>query len=46
MIPPNRQSTAAPSDNRYSGPPRVGGYFIDLPPPVIRIPRERYIVDA
>jgi outer membrane protein OmpA-like peptidoglycan-associated protein len=33
-------------DNRYSGPPRVGGYFIDLPPPVIRIPRERYIVDA
>src|SRR5262245_16056777 len=33
-------------DNRYSGPPRVGGYFIDLPPPVIGIPRERYIVDA
>jgi outer membrane protein OmpA-like peptidoglycan-associated protein len=33
-------------DNRYSGPPRVGGYFIDLPPPIIRIPRERYIVDA
>jgi outer membrane protein OmpA-like peptidoglycan-associated protein len=33
-------------DNRYSGPPRVGGYFIDLPPPVIRIPHERYIVDA
>jgi outer membrane protein OmpA-like peptidoglycan-associated protein len=33
-------------DNRYSGPARVGGYFIDLPPPVIRIPRERYIVDA
>jgi len=33
-------------DNRYSGPPRVGGYFIDLPPPVVRIPRERYIVDA
>jgi outer membrane protein OmpA-like peptidoglycan-associated protein len=32
-------------DNRYSGPPRVGGYFIDLPPPVIRIPRERYIVE-
>jgi hypothetical protein len=20
-------------DNRYSGPPRLGGYFIDLPPP-------------
>jgi len=33
-------------DNRYSGPPRLGGYFIDLPPPVIRIPRERYIVEA
>ena len=33
-------------DNRYGGPPRVGGYFVDLPPPVIRIPRERYIVDA
>jgi outer membrane protein OmpA-like peptidoglycan-associated protein len=33
-------------DNRYSGPPRVGGYFIDLPPPVIGIPREHYIVDA
>ena len=33
-------------DNRYSGPPRLGGYFIDLPPPIIRIPRERYIVDA
>jgi outer membrane protein OmpA-like peptidoglycan-associated protein len=32
-------------DNRYSGPPRLGG-FIDLPPPVIRIPREHYIVDA
>jgi outer membrane protein OmpA-like peptidoglycan-associated protein len=33
-------------DNRYGGPPRVGGYFVDLAPPVIRIPRERYIVDA
>jgi len=33
-------------DNRYGGPPRVGGYFVNLPPPVIRIPRERYIVDA
>ena len=33
-------------DNRYSGPPRAAGYFVDLPPPVIRIPRERYIVDA
>jgi OmpA-OmpF porin, OOP family len=32
-------------DNHYSGPPRPLGYFVDLPPPVIRIPRERYIVD-
>jgi OOP family OmpA-OmpF porin len=24
----------------------IGGYFVDLPPPVIRIPRERYIVEA
>jgi outer membrane protein OmpA-like peptidoglycan-associated protein len=31
-------------DNRYSGPPNPLGYFVDLPPPVIRIPRERYIV--
>jgi outer membrane protein OmpA-like peptidoglycan-associated protein len=33
-------------DNRYSGPPRPLGYFVELPPPVIHIPRERYIVDA
>jgi outer membrane protein OmpA-like peptidoglycan-associated protein len=33
-------------DNRYSGPPIPFGYFVDLPPPVIRIPREHYIVDA
>ena len=33
-------------DNHYSGPPMPFGYFVDLPPPVIRIPRERYIVDA
>jgi outer membrane protein OmpA-like peptidoglycan-associated protein len=33
-------------DNRYSGPPMPFGYFVDLPPPLIRIPRERYIVDA
>src|SRR6516162_8659401 len=32
-------------DNRYSGPPNPLGYFVDLPPPVIRIPRERYIVE-
>ena len=33
-------------DNRYGGPPTPFGYFVDLPPPVIRIPREHYIVDA
>ena len=33
-------------DNRYSSPPMIGGYFVDLPPPIIRIPRERYIVDT
>ena len=32
-------------DNRYGGPPSPFGYFVDLPPPVIRIPRERYIVE-
>jgi outer membrane protein OmpA-like peptidoglycan-associated protein len=26
--------------------PYTGNYFVDLPPPVIRIPRERYIVDT
>ena len=32
-------------DNRpRGGDPR--GYFVDLPPPVIRIPRNRYILDA
>jgi outer membrane protein OmpA-like peptidoglycan-associated protein len=33
-------------DNRYRGPAFVGSYYVDLPPPVIRIPRERYIVEA
>jgi hypothetical protein len=33
-------------DNRYSGPPSPFGFFVDLPPPVVRIPRERYIVEA
>lgn len=32
-------------DNSYRGPRGVGGYFVDLPPPVIGIPRERYIVE-
>ena len=33
-------------DNRPRGPQRAGGFFVQLPPPVIRIPRERYIVEA
>jgi OOP family OmpA-OmpF porin len=39
-------------DNSFRPPPRpgyapgFGGYYVDLPPPVVRIPRERYIVDA
>jgi OmpA-OmpF porin, OOP family len=36
-------------DNSFGPPPGgpgYGGYYVDLPPPVIRIPRERYIVDA
>jgi outer membrane protein OmpA-like peptidoglycan-associated protein len=37
-------------DNRPRGPGFVagggyGGFFVNLPPPVIRIPRERYIVE-
>lgn len=37
-------------DNRPRGPrvgPRAyGNFFVNVPPPVIRIPRERYIVDS
>ncbi len=38
-------------DNSFRPRPRPGfaagfGYYVDLPPPVIRIPRERYIVEA
>jgi len=34
-------------DNSFRPAPRFGaGYYVDLPPPVIRIPRERYIVEA
>jgi outer membrane protein OmpA-like peptidoglycan-associated protein len=33
-------------DNRPRGPRRASGFFVQLPPPVIRIPRERYIVEA
>jgi len=34
-------------DNSYRGGPRAyADYVVDLPPPPLRIPRERYIVDA
>jgi OOP family OmpA-OmpF porin len=33
-------------DNSYRGPRGIGGFYVDLPPPVIRIPYDRYIVDA
>jgi outer membrane protein OmpA-like peptidoglycan-associated protein len=33
-------------DNSYRDPRAVGGFFVALPPPMIRIPYNRYIVDA
>ena len=33
-------------DNTYRDPQAVGGFFVDIPPPVIRIPRDRYIVES
>ena len=33
-------------DNSYRGPRAAAGFYVDLPPPVIRIPRDRYIVEA
>jgi outer membrane protein OmpA-like peptidoglycan-associated protein len=33
-------------DNRYRGPVQSYSYYVDLPPPVIRIPRERYILET
>jgi outer membrane protein OmpA-like peptidoglycan-associated protein len=32
-------------DNSYRDPRAVGGFFVDLPPPNVRIPPDRYIVD-
>jgi OmpA-OmpF porin, OOP family len=32
-------------DNSYRDPNAVGGFYVDLPPPVIGIPMDRYIVD-
>src|SRR5579872_2782573 len=33
-------------DNSFRDPRAVGGFYVDLPPPVIRIPYNRYIVEA
>jgi OOP family OmpA-OmpF porin len=33
-------------DNSYRDPGAVGGFYVDLPPPDIRIPMDRYIVDS
>jgi OOP family OmpA-OmpF porin len=33
-------------DNGYRDPGAVGGFYVDLPPPIIRIPFDRYIVEA
>jgi OmpA-OmpF porin, OOP family len=33
-------------DNSYRDPSAVGGFYVDLPPPVIGIPYDRYIVEA
>ncbi len=32
-------------DNTYRDPRAVGGFFVDMPPPVVGIPYDRYIVD-
>lgn len=33
-------------DNSYSGPRRPNAYFVDVAPPQVRLPRERYILEA
>ena len=33
-------------DNSYRDPRAIGGFYVELPPPVLRIPYDRYIVDA
>ena len=33
-------------DNTYRDPQAVGGFYVDIPPPVVRIPRDRYIVES
>jgi outer membrane protein OmpA-like peptidoglycan-associated protein len=33
-------------DNSYRDPRSIGGFYVDLPPPVVSIPYDRYIVNA
>ena len=33
-------------DDTYRDPAAIGGFYVDLPPPIIRIPQNRYIVEA
>lgn len=33
-------------DNTYRDPRSVGGFYVDVPPPVVNMPYDRYIVDA
>ncbi|QWG13481.1 OmpA family protein [Bradyrhizobium sediminis] len=33
-------------DNSYRDPRAIGGFYVDLPPPILRIPQNRYIVEA
>lgn len=33
-------------DNTYRDPQAIGGFYVDLPPPIIRIPQDRYIVES
>ena len=33
-------------DNSYRDPRTIGGFYVDLPPPVVRMPSDRYIVDS
>ena len=33
-------------DNGFRDPAAAGGFYVDLPPPVIRIPYDRYVVEA
>jgi outer membrane protein OmpA-like peptidoglycan-associated protein len=33
-------------DNTYRDPRAVGGFYVEVPPPVVSIPYDRYIVDA